>query len=227
MSADLILANQGIQYASGNLVDLKVTMPASGSYVAGDIVFESTTGVKVSGWKRLTTGSAHVLNTDWVYFQSSPVLGTAVATTSGTAFDFTNIPVWAKRIKLFFCGVSTNGTSAIGVKLGTSGGLVSTGYTGICSYKYAAGGGSEVANSAMFQLNTNSQAAYFTNGVMELSLVNPATNTWLANCTSVSDSANFVGAGMIQLSGTLTQLRVTTANGTDTGDAGFVNIMYE
>lgn len=70
MAADLLLTNQGIQYAGGNIVDLKAAMPSSGSYTAGDIVLESTTGVRLSGWKRLTTGSNHVLNTDWAYFSN-------------------------------------------------------------------------------------------------------------------------------------------------------------
>lgn len=52
----------------------KGSMPTTGRYITGDIVFNSAPselgagGSKyvVTGWKRLTTGTAHVLNTDWV-----------------------------------------------------------------------------------------------------------------------------------------------------------------
>ena len=59
----------------------------------------------------------------------SIVSGTAVASTSGTSIDFTGIPSWVKRITVMFSGVSTNGSSALQVQLGTSGGVQTTSYT--------------------------------------------------------------------------------------------------
>ena len=53
--------------------------------------------------------------------------GTAVATTSGTAVDFTGIPATTKRITVMFNGVSTSGTSDILIQIG-NGSIVSTGY---------------------------------------------------------------------------------------------------
>ena len=55
-------------------------------------------------------------------------LGTAQASTSGTAIDFTGIPSWVKRVTVMFNGVSTNGTSLVQIQLGTSGGVEATGY---------------------------------------------------------------------------------------------------
>lgn len=61
------------------------TFPITGSYTAGDIVFNETPSVAgttpytVLGWRRLTTGSAHVAGTDWV---SLRCLSGAVAFTS-------------------------------------------------------------------------------------------------------------------------------------------------
>jgi hypothetical protein len=37
----------------------------------------------------------------------------------------------------------------------------------------------------------------------------------------------YFGSGTIALSGTLDRVRITTLNGTDTFDAGSINIMYE
>jgi hypothetical protein len=57
------------------------------------------------------------------------VVGTAQNSTSGTSIDFTGIPSWVKRVTVMFQGVSTSGTSAVDVRLGTSGGIQATGYT--------------------------------------------------------------------------------------------------
>ena len=78
--------------------------------------------------------------------------GTAQATTSGTAIDFTGIPSWVKRITVIINRVSTNGSSIPQIQ---------------------------------------------------------------------------IGAGHKALAGTLDRIRLTTVNGTDTFDAGAVNILYE
>jgi len=41
------------------------SMPASGTYQAGDKVWHTAPTTTLLGWIRLTTGSGHVLNTDW------------------------------------------------------------------------------------------------------------------------------------------------------------------
>jgi hypothetical protein len=55
-------------------------------------------------------------------------------------------------------------------------------------------------------------------------------NTWVET-SSVSDSGATTalrhGNGVIALGGTLDRIRITTANGTDTFDAGTINIMWE
>ena len=56
------------------------------------------------------------------------VSGTAVASTSGTAIDFTGIPSWVRRVTVMFSGVSTNGTSNVQVQIG-SGSFVTSGYS--------------------------------------------------------------------------------------------------
>lgn len=43
----------------------------------------------------------------------------------------------------------------------------------------------------------------------------------------VNTQGSSVGGGNITLSGALDRVRITTVNGTDTFDAGSVNIMYE
>jgi hypothetical protein len=65
----MIYADSGLTFSGGNLITIVPSIPTTGSYTAGDIVLESSsTYSNPSGWKRLTTGSSHVLGTDWKYF---------------------------------------------------------------------------------------------------------------------------------------------------------------
>ena len=152
------------------------------------------------------------------------VSGTAVASTSGTSVDFTGIPSWAKRITVLFNAVSTNGTSLINVRLGTSGGVVATGYACIGS-----GIGSGVGTT------DSSTGFIFDNGIAAGSSIsatciinNLSGNIWLFTAGSRRDGANQgIGNGQVTLSGTLNRIRITTAGGTDAFDAGSINILYE
>jgi hypothetical protein len=151
-------------------------------------------------------------------------LATAQASTSGTSIDFTGIPSWVKRITVMFSGVSTSGTSILQIQLGYSGGIETSGYDGVCNNS----NGSVVNNfTAGFQITTSVVAAGIYQGQMMLSLVTG--NTWSETSSfGRSDSASFFeGCGTKTLSATLTQVRITTVNGTDTFDAGTINIMYE
>lgn len=148
--------------------------------------------------------------------------GTAVASTSGTAIDFTSIPSWAKRITVMFSGVSTSGTSNIQVQLGDSGGIETTGYSGSVGTR-----GGEVFNSAGFQVTRSQTAATTGSGLITICLLGSNTfacsGTWAAAATD----APTLFAGAKTLSDTLDRVRITTVNGTDTFDAGTINILYE
>ena len=72
-----------------------------------------------------------------------PNLGTAQASTSGTAITFTGIPSGVKRIIVMFSGVSTSGSSNLLLQIG-SGSVVNTGYIGSTALV-----GSTTANSLM------------------------------------------------------------------------------
>jgi hypothetical protein len=150
--------------------------------------------------------------------------GTAVASTSGTSIDFTSLPSWVKRITVIFNGVSTSGTSQKLVQIGTSGGVEATGYISTSSL-LGSGSGSTASSTAGFLCNSASAAeiisAIFT-------IVNITGNTWVNSYTGkVSTSTACFGGGDKSLSGTLDRVRITTVNGTDTFDAGSINILYE
>ena len=147
--------------------------------------------------------------------------GTAVATTSGTAIDFTSIPSWVKRITMSFAGVSTNGGSNLLLQFGSaSGGIETTGY--VCSGSY---GTSAVNATTGIALSTINAASYVWWGAVVLT--NISGNSWEATCTTANASLSSTSAGGKTVSATLDRIRLTTVNGTDTFDAGSVNILYE
>jgi hypothetical protein len=151
-------------------------------------------------------------------------LGTAVASTSGTAIDFTGIPSWAKRVTVMFAGVSTNGTSVILVQLGTSGGFATTGYVAIG----AAIGGTLAVNdfSTGFAVSEANTAASLYGGMIQVSNITGSTWAAIGSFRARSGVGSFA-SGTVTTSGTLDRVRITTANGTDTFDAGTINISYE
>jgi hypothetical protein len=156
--------------------------------------------------------------------------GTAVNSTSGTAIDFTGIPSWAKRITVMFNGVSTDGASPVAVQLGKSGGVETTGYSGFGTMVSASATASNIvlatANTVGFNLSYNSASNDSTDG--NATIFNISGNVWVftSSVTRQSTVLSF-GNGTKTLGGTIDRIRITTVNGTDTFDAGSVNIMYE
>jgi hypothetical protein len=153
------------------------------------------------------------------------VRATAVASTSGTSIDFTNIPAWVQRLTVMFDQVSTNGTSAILIQLGDSGGVETTGYLSNSTYTGPGSGGtSSTAGIIVF----NDDAARNPTG--HIVFTNISGNTWIASgvTTPVAlGSYTYQTAGVKTLSATLDRVRITTVSGTPTFDAGSVNILYE
>ena len=148
---------------------------------------------------------------------------TAQASTSGTSIDFTGIPSGVKRVTVLFSGVSTNGSSNIQIQIG-AGSVTTTGYlhsfantsASVASTNFTTGFGISIGDSAAVR-----------HGIITLAAL--GSNVWA--CSMVigrSDAAaGGNGAGSVALSGTLDRVRVTTVNGTDTFDAGSINILYE
>ncbi len=144
--------------------------------------------------------------------------------------DFTSIPSWVKRITVMFSGVSTSGTSPQLIQLGDSGGVEITGYLGAAST--SSGTGTNNANyTTGFGLTgiAAPSAGIIVHGSVTITALDLATNLWAcAGVLGISSSAGTSQIGATKtLSGTLTQVRITTVNGTDTFDAGTINIMYE
>jgi hypothetical protein len=147
---------------------------------------------------------------------SNIVAGTSQASTSGTSITFSSIPSWVKRITVAMNGVTASAN--FGVQLGTSGGLVSTGYVG----------GSGIAQNGNSTSVGGKPNGFYTEGSGTITglwtIVNFSGNTWTASWTWSNGSNQFgAGGGSIALSGTLTQLAITGG----TFSAGNINVLYE
>ena len=146
--------------------------------------------------------------------------------TSGLIVDFIDIPSWARRITVMLLAVSTNGTSGVQIQLGDSGGVETTGYST---------SGTAITGTNACGIST------FTSGFVMLGSVVGASRSGAIIFTNISgnywvaignmDEQGTAQAGYTQgykeLTATLDRIRVTTINGTDAFDAGFINIIYE
>jgi hypothetical protein len=196
-----------------------LTLPAT----TGNIVTDSATQTLTN--KTLTSPT---ITGALVSSMASSVItsGTAVASTSGTSIDFTSIPSWVKRITVMLSGVSTNGTSVPIIQIGDSGGIENTAYSSWGSQISGAAAGA-AAYTTGFGIGATSAAASSKSGAITLHLL--GSNILVASGV-ITDSGNNVSqntSGSKTLSGTLDRVRITTVNGTDTFDAGSINILFE
>ena len=172
--------------------------PGSGNFLRGD-----------SSWTALTTGFTQ---------------GTEQATTSGTAFTFGSIPAGVDMIVINFNEVSLSGSDFFEVTLGDSGGLETTGYEGT---RAGLNNTSHAHNNQddCFPIQVGS-AGVAVSGMMWLTLQDAAAFTWVQHHMIRKGDYNIsFGAGFKALSAELTQLSLTRS-GSNTFDAGGVNIMY-
>jgi hypothetical protein len=160
---------------------------------------------------------------------SNIVQGTSVASTSGTTITFTGIPSWAKRITLMLYNASTTGTSGYKVLIGPSGGVETTTYLGEADTQDGATNAN--ISTSFYVIGSGSlSAASVIQGRIEL--YNHSGNIWicasqLGKSDGTGTGSSFYLIGSKSLAGVLTQVQLSTGNGTDTFDAGSINILYE
>jgi hypothetical protein len=197
-----------------------LTLPAATDTVVGLAATQTLTN------KTLTSPT---ISGTPVMSASTLTSGTA-NTVSSTSVDYTGIPSWVKRITIMFRGVSTSGTSRHLIQIG-SGTFTTSGYSSIAG---SIGSGVNSTNSSGsittgFVMNGYAMVATRTYSGHAI-LTNVSGNIWV--CSGVrGDTTNELSVdmfgGTVSLAGTLDRVRLTTVNGTDTFDAGTVNILYE
>lgn len=153
------------------------------------------------------------------------VAGTTVATTSGTSINLnTALPSWVRRITIIYSGVSLSGSSHSIIQLGSTS-FVTSGYVATGAY---AGSGNQAGvasatNGLLVHGGSNTNAL---TGAM--TIAHAGSNLWIASHSGLlNNNVGVFGGGSVTLSGVLDRIRIASANGTDTFDAGSVNILYE
>ena len=196
----------------GTLTSSAITFEGTLPSQTGNAGEYLTTDGTVASWATVSTLSLGSIIT----------AGTAVATTSGTSVDFTGIPSWVKRITVMFNGVSRNGTSRGIIQIGDSGGIETTGYASGCT----TASNSDTETIGFLYDNQGNAANFFSGHAI---ITNLTGSTWILSSTLSATNSGIlrVAGGTKALSGTLDRIRITTLNGTDTFDAGSINILYE
>jgi hypothetical protein len=196
--------------------------------VAADIASDAVTTAKILDGN-VTTAKIADANVIPAKLSQPLTFRTAQATTSGSAISFADIPSWAKRITVILNQVSTNGTSAVIIQLGDSGGFEETDYIGTGTAITATNTCGVSAFTTGFSAGTGALITSLRSGVV--SIVNVEGNTWVASgtLTTLADGSSSAShtQGVKVLSGTLDRVRLTTITGANTFDAGSVNIAYE
>lgn len=181
----------------------------------------TTTGNGTIGGALSVTGNATITGTLTATggVSGSLTSGTAVASTSGTSITFTGIPATAKRITVILSGVSHNGSTAFNDQLLCqigSGSITATGYTSVCV---------TTASTTGFLLTNSVAGTANFSGVFLIALI--GSNVWSQSANITGNGSCQYGAGTVTLGGALDRVRITTVGGTDTFDAGSINIMWE
>ena len=181
----------------------------------------ASSGVTVDGVlvKDSTVDNAYVPN-------AITTLGTEQASTSGTSIDFTGIPSGVKEISVEFVATSTSGTSVPIIQLGNSGGVVTTGYVSNGCLFGATPSFAQITSG--INLAATWAGTYAVSGFLNLELEREDIHRWASSHMMARvDGAGLVcGGGVVTLTNVIDRIRITTVGGSDTFDAGAINIQY-
>jgi hypothetical protein len=159
------------------------------------------------------------------------ILETKINASLTTEINFNGangIPSWAKRVTVIFNELGTTSTGVPMIRLGSASGIESSGYSSILSNTTAAAIATKLSSTTGFEIVATGLS---TNRIVgQYVLNNFEGSTWIIT-GSMQPGLTVVGqqfiTGRKTIASTLTRLQVTTTGGTDTFNAGSINIMYE
>jgi hypothetical protein len=225
--ARLAIGSSGTILGSNGTTPFWNTIAGLFSYVfgtnPGDLIARTSTGWDVvangtSGYKLTAQTSAAPVwvpetGADWVFTASTSVTG-------GTAVNFNPIPAGVNEITIRLNNVSTNTENqTLLVRIGTSGGVVSTGYD---SAGWVVGTPGITTDTTGFALTftTSYDAASVWTGTIRLTRLTGGTWSLSAQGMWVAGPVLWGGEGIKTLpSGELDRIQLTTAGGVATFDA--------
>lgn len=217
-------------------LQLKVVQDATGGRT---VTWPTITWTHSSGTAPVIKSAANAVTLIHLYYDGTNYFGTGSAesgsaasgitagtpvSASGTSVDFTGIPSTAQRITILFSGVSLTASSLL-IQIGDSGGFETTGYVSSGGL-YTNSNTTVVSSStAGFVIPFNAAADVFSGSMV---LIKTSGNLWTSSHSGKTATTQVnSGGGDKTLSDTLTQVRITSANGSATFDAGTLNILYE
>ena len=143
------------------------------------------------------------------------------------AFVDVPVPASASYVAVVYSALSTSGSAGLLFQLGTTGSVETTGYAG--SSLGSLDVSSAVANTVTNGISPNEGGGgtYIRHGLLELYSL--GSNLWLCRLTTSNSDVQRWASAVISksLSGTLSRVRITTGNGTDTFDGGSVTAFFQ
>jgi hypothetical protein len=126
-----------------------------------------------------------------------------------------------------FQGVSTTGTSNYVVRIGNTT-FTATGYVSAMTYTNLSSNSSVgLADTTGYLLTRDTGASVSFTGEMRINLLSNYIYVAAFNAIGGSGGPTYQGSGLLNLGSVLDRVRITTLGGTDTFDAGSINIMWE
>lgn len=199
----LALSTIGGQAASSKLTEL-----AAPTYARGDLIVRNATVLT-----RLAKGTAlQVLGGDgtdsgWVSRQETQ---RDTKPGSGTSQTFSGIPAGLEELTLISDNISLTGGASVGLRLGTGGGLVASGYVGL-SRATAHGALPSISGlSTSFVIGNTLGAGGVFHSTIKLKRVITGSHIWAYSYTGyrTDDGAFLDGHGRLSLGAELTQMQV-------------------
>ena len=140
---------------------------------------------------------------------------------TSSGYQYNTIPSYATKITVCICNLSLGGSNSTLVQLGTSGGLITSGY-----YSQTTNGeGSKQTKTNGFSMYT-SGAGHSYSGAMVIYKVSASKYVYTYTSTN-GVSANRMGGGRLQgISGTIDRILITS-DGTNNFDTGEITIYAE
>jgi len=219
---------------TAHIADNQITLAKMASGTDGNIISYDASGNPVA----VATGSdGQVLTSSGAgavcAFEAIPASGGTLTAkqdaVSGTAVDFTGIPSGTKWITVQVLNCSADGVGEMGIQLGDSGGIETSGYLGAVHGSANTSAHGVFSTSKLLIMDPLSAASGYS-GVCHLRLQDSGTFAWcFTSTTGATNSANFAASagGSKLLSAELTQVRFITDNTFDsTPVAGSVSIQY-
>ena len=186
------------------------TLPANGGSASQ---YLQTNGSGALSWATVTD------TTGWTWDDTG-------TTASGTETVITGIPSTARQIIFLFQDISYNGSQDIFLRVGTSSGLVSSGYEVFSGYTDGAGGGAAAERTSAFQAYATGTASHNWNGKFVLTRL--SANVWHGTVDITEDGGSSSWhwqRGIVDIGGTLERVAIISTSAS-TFDAGTVFCHY-